>query len=349
MNLFDIDNSNKELSKLEKETLNQDFWNDNNNSSKILSKIKKLKDKVNNFTKIQKQLYDVYEMNLMLLSEFDEGLKTDVLNSTKELIKKIDKLELETFLSDKYDINNAIVTIHPGAGGTESQDWAEMLYRMYTRWAIKNNFDIKEIDYLEGDEAGLKSVTFEIIGEYAYGYLKSEKGVHRLVRISPFDSGGRRHTSFASVEVLPEITDDIEIEINPDDLRIDTYRASGAGGQHVNKTSSAVRITHIPTNIVAASQAERSQLQNKETAMKMLKSKLLDLKEKEQKDKIEDLKGDQKDIAWGSQIRSYVFCPYTLVKDHRTNYETGNVEAVMNGEIDEFIDAYLKLNKNKKS
>ena len=349
MNLFDIDNSNKELSKLEKETLNQDFWNDNNNSSKILSKIKKLKDKVNNFTKIQKQLYDVYEMNLMLLSEFDEGLKTDVLNSTKELIKKIDKLELETFLSDKYDINNAIVTIHPGAGGTESQDWAEMLYRMYTRWAVKNNFDIKEIDYLEGDEAGLKSVTFEIIGEYAYGYLKSEKGVHRLVRISPFDSGGRRHTSFASVEVLPEITDDIEIEINPDDLRIDTYRASGAGGQHVNKTSSAVRITHIPTNIVAASQAERSQLQNKETAMKMLKSKLLDLKEKEQKDKIEDLKGDQKDIAWGSQIRSYVFCPYTLVKDHRTNYETGNVEAVMNGEIDEFIDAYLKLNKNKKS
>lgn len=349
MNLFDIDNSNKELSKLEKETLNQDFWNDNNNSSKILSKIKKLKDKVNNFTKIQKQLYDVYEMNLMLLSEFDEGLKTDVLNSTKELIKKIDKLELETFLSDKYDINNAIVTIHPGAGGTESQDWAEMLYRMYTRWAIKNNFDIKEIDYLEGDEAGLKSVTFEIIGEYAYGYLKSEKGVHRLVRISPFDSGGRRHTSFASVEVLPEITDDIEIEINPDDLRIDTYRASGAGGQHVNKTSSAVRITHIPTNIVAASQAERSQLQNKETAMKMLKSKLLDLKEKEQKDKIEDLKGDQKDIAWGSQIRSYVFCPYTLVKDHRTNYETGNVEAIMNGEIDEFIDAYLKLNKNKKS
>lgn len=349
MNLFDIDNSNKELSKLEKETLNQDFWNDNNNSSKILSKIKKLKDKVNNFTKIQKQLYDVYEMNLMLLSEFDEGLKTDVLNSTKELIKKIDKLELETFLSDKYDINNAIVTIHPGAGGTESQDWAEMLYRMYTRWAIKNNFDIKEIDYLEGDEAGLKSVTFEIIGEYAYGYLKSEKGVHRLVRISPFDAGGRRHTSFASVEVLPEITDDIEIEINPDDLRIDTYRASGAGGQHVNKTSSAVRITHIPTNIVAASQAERSQLQNKETAMKMLKSKLLDLKEKEQKDKIEDLKGDQKDIAWGSQIRSYVFCPYTLVKDHRTNYETGNVEGVMNGEIDEFIDAYLKLNKNKKS
>ena len=219
-----------------------------------------------------------------------------------------------------------------------------MLYRMYIRWATKNNYEVKELDYLEGEEAGLKSVTFEIIGENAYGYMKSEKGVHRLVRISPFDSGGRRHTSFASVEVLPEITDDIEININPDDLRIDTYRASGAGGQHINKTSSAVRITHIPTNIVVACQSERSQIQNRETAMKMLKSKLLDLKEKEQKEKIEDLKGEQMDIAWGSQIRSYVFCPYTMVKDHRTNYEVGNVESVMNGEIDDFMEAYLKAN-----
>ena len=345
MSPFDIEKAKKELKSLESETLKQDFWNDNNNSSKILSRIKKLKDKANNFDSIKKQLYDVFEMNEMVLNEFDEELKKEILNSTKTIENKIDKLELETFLSDKYDTNNAIITIHPGAGGTESQDWAEMLYRMYTRWATKNNFEVKEIDYLEGDEAGLKSVTFEVIGEYAYGYLKSEKGVHRLVRISPFDAGGRRHTSFASVEVLPEISDDIELEINPDDLRIDTYRASGAGGQHVNKTSSAVRITHIPTNIVAASQAERSQLQNKETAMKMLKSKLLSLKEKEQKDKIEDLKGEQKDIAWGSQIRSYVFCPYTLVKDHRTNYETGNVEAVMNGEIDDFINAYLKFNK----
>lgn len=345
MSLFDIENEKEELLKLEKETLDQNFWNDNNVSSKILSKIKKLKDKVNNFDKIKKEVYDAYDLNKLLLDEFDEDLKKDILISTKDLISKVDKLELETFLSNKYDTNNAIITIHPGAGGTESQDWAEMLYRMYSRWATKNNFEVKEVDYLEGDEAGLKSVTFEIIGEYAYGYLKSEKGVHRLVRISPFDAGGRRHTSFASVEVLPEISDDMDIEINPDDLRIDTYRASGAGGQHVNKTSSAVRITHIPTNIVAASQAERSQLQNKETAMKMLKSKLLALKEKEQKDKIEDLKGEQKDIAWGSQIRSYVFCPYTLVKDHRTNYETGNVEAVMNGNIDEFINAYLKFNK----
>ena len=286
MSLFDIENEKEELLKLEKETLNQNFWNDNNVSSKILSKIKKLKDKVNNFDRIKKEVYDAYDLNKLLLDEFDEDLKKDILISTKDLISKVDKLELETFLSNKYDTNNAIITIHPGAGGTESQDWAEMLYRMYSRWATKNNFEVKEVDYLEGDEAGLKSVTFEIIGEYAYGYLKSEKGVHRLVRISPFDAGGRRHTSFASVEVLPEISDDMDIEINPDDLRIDTYRASGAGGQHVNKTSSAVRITHIPTNIVAASQAERSQLQNKETAMKMLKSKLLALKEKEQKDKI---------------------------------------------------------------
>lgn len=231
-------------------------------------------------------------------------------------------------------------------GGTESQDWAEMLYRMYSRWSMKNGYTVKETDLQVGDEAGIKSVTAVIEGEYAYGYLKGEMGVHRLVRISPFDAGGRRHTSFASVEVLPEITDDIELEINPDDLRIDTYRSSGAGGQHINKTSSAVRITHIPTNIVTSCQSERSQLQNKETAMKMLKSRLLDLKEKEQKEKIEDLKGVQREIAWGSQIRSYVFCPYTLVKDHRTGFEVGNVEAVMNGEIDGFMEAYLKSNAN---
>ena len=217
-----------------------------------------------------------------------------------------------------------------------------MLYRMYTRWATKNGFEVQELHYLEGDEAGLKSVTFEIIGENAYGYMKCEKGVHRLVRISPFDAGGRRHTSFASLEVLPEITDDIELDINQEDIKMDVYRASGAGGQHINKTSSAVRLTHIPTGIVVACQTERSQFQNKETAMKMLKSKLLDLKEREQKETIAELKGEQRDIAWGSQIRSYVFCPYTLVKDHRTNYEVGNVDAVMNGEIDGFIEAYLK-------
>lgn len=245
-------------------------------------------------------------------------------------------------------MNNAIVTIHPGAGGTEAQDWAEMLYRMYSRWATDNGYEIKELDYLDGEEAGIKSVTFLVSGSYAYGYLKGEMGVHRLVRISPFDAGGRRHTSFASVEVLPEIAEDIEVYINPDDLRIDTYRASGAGGQHVNKTSSAIRITHIPTNIVVACQSERSQIQNRETAMKMLKSKLINLKEREQKEKIEDLKGIQMDIAWGSQIRSYVFCPYTLVKDHRTNYEVGNVQAVMDGDLNEFMDAYLKHIANNK-
>ena len=283
------------------------------------------------------------EISELLKIELDDEMAKEVTKNTKNLVKEIEKLEIATLFSGKYDNMNAIVTIHPGAGGTESQDWAEMLYRMYNRWAMQNDFSIKELDYLEGEEAGLKSVTFEVLGENAYGYMKCEKGVHRLVRISPFDSGGRRHTSFASVEVLPEITDDIEIEINPDDLRVDTYRASGAGGQHINKTSSAVRITHIPTNTVVACQSERSQIQNRETAMKMLKSKLLDLKEKEQKEKIEDLKGEQKDIAWGSQIRSYVFCPYTMVKDHRTNYEVGNVQSVMDGDLNGFMESFLKL------
>ena len=292
---------------------------------------------------LEKEINNLIELAEMVKLEYDEELAIDVTKNYKKQEKDLEKLELETLFSGKYDSNNAIVTIHPGAGGTESQDWAEMLYRMYTRWATKNEYEVKELDYLEGEEAGLKSVTFEIIGENAYGYMKSEKGVHRLVRISPFDAGGRRHTSFASVEVLPEITDDIEININPDDLRVDTYRASGAGGQHINKTSSAVRITHIPTNTVVACQSERSQIQNRETAMRMLKSKLLDLKEQEQKEKIEDLKGEQKDIAWGSQIRSYVFCPYTMVKDHRTNYEVGNVAGVMDGDLDGFMESYLKM------
>lgn len=315
---------------------------DSSQTSQVLSKIKAIKNKVTKYKELENQIIELEDLTELSIMEEDEELQKEIINSTSKVEKMLEKLELETLLSGKYDKNNAILTIHPGAGGTESQDWAEMLYRMYTRWANKNKYEVKELDYLEGDEAGLKSVTFEIIGENAYGYMKCEKGVHRLVRISPFDAGGRRHTSFASLEVLPEITDDIEININPDDLRIDTYRASGAGGQHVNKTSSAVRITHIPTNTVVSCQSERSQIQNRETAMKMLKSKLLDLKEKEQKEKIEDLKGEHKDIAWGSQIRSYVFCPYTLVKDHRTNFETGNIEAVMNGEIDEFIESYLK-------
>ena len=321
MNLFDIDKIETELKELENQTIQEGFWNDSKTSSKVLTRIKQLKSKCTSFRKIETEIQNMQELTELVELEPDEDVAKDILKNTKKIEKELEKLELETLLSGKYDENNAIVTIHPGAGGTESQDWAEMLYRMYTRWANKNNYEVRELDYLEGEEAGLKSVTFEVIGQNAYGYLKCEKGVHRLVRISPFDAGGRRHTSFASIEVLPEITDDIEIEINPDDLRIDTYRASGAGGQHINKTSSAVRITHIPTNTVVACQSERSQIQNRETAMKMLKSKLLDLKEQEQKEKIEDLKGEQKDIAWGSQIRSYVFCPYTMVKDHRTNYE----------------------------
>ncbi len=342
MSHFDINTLEKELKELENQTANPDFWNGNQNTNSVLAKIKSLKNKCSTYTNFNNEIDNLIELLQLLQLEYDEEMEKELLKDINKLEKELEKFELSTLLSGKYDTNNAIITIHPGAGGTESQDWAEMLYRMYTRWANKNNYEVKELDYLDGEEAGLKSVTFEIIGENAYGYMKCEKGVHRLVRISPFDSGGRRHTSFASVEVLPEITDDIEITINPDDLRVDTYRASGAGGQHINKTSSAVRITHIPTNTVAACQSERSQIQNRETAMRMLKSKLLDMKEKEQKEKIEDLKGEQKDIAWGSQIRSYVFCPYTMVKDHRTNYEVGNVEAVMNGEIDGFMESYLK-------
>ena len=345
---FDVANKEKELAELEKQTTQNEFWSDAENSSKVLKKITSLKNKVNNFKKVKSELDNLVDMNGLLQLEEDEALTKELLHNTFELKKEIDKLEITTLLSGKYDINNAIITIHPGAGGTEAQDWAEMLYRMYTRWANANGYEVKELDYLDGEEAGLKSVTFLVSGDYSYGYLKGEMGVHRLVRISPFDAGGRRHTSFASVEVLPEIAEDIEVEINPDDLRIDTYRASGAGGQHVNKTSSAIRITHIPTNIVVACQSERSQIQNRETAMKMLKSKLINLKEKEQKEKIEDLKGVQMDIAWGSQIRSYVFCPYTLVKDHRTNYEVGNVQAVMDGDLNGFMDAYLKYITNNK-
>ena len=344
---FDVENKEKELKELESKTTENDFWNDTDNSSKVLKQINSLKSKVEGFKKLNNELNNLLEMSELLQVEEDEELAKELLKSTYTLEKDIEKLEITTLLSGKYDNNNAILTIHPGAGGTEAQDWAEMLYRMYTRWANANGYEVKELDYLEGDEAGLKSVTFSVNGDYAYGYLKGEMGVHRLVRISPFDAGGRRHTSFASVEVLPEITDDIELDINPDDIKMDVYRASGAGGQHINKTSSAVRLTHIPTGIIVACQTERSQFQNRDTAMKMLKSKLLNLKEKEQKDTIDELKGIQMDIAWESQIRSYVFCPYTLVKDHRTNYEVGNVQAVMDGDLNGFIDSYLKFNLEK--
>ena len=344
---FDVENKEKELKELESKTTENNFWNDTENSSKVLKQINNLKSKVERFKKINNELNNLLEMSELLQAEEDEELAKELLKSSYTLEKDIEKLEITTLLSGKYDNNNAILTIHPGAGGTEAQDWAEMLYRMYTRWANDNGYEVKELDYLEGDEAGIKSVTFSINGNYAYGYLKGEMGVHRLVRISPFDAGGRRHTSFASVEVLPEITDDIELDINPDDIKMDVYRASGAGGQHINKTSSAVRLTHIPTGIIVACQTERSQFQNRDTAMKMLKSKLLNLKEKEQKNTIDELKGIQMDIAWGSQIRSYVFCPYTLVKDHRTNYEVGNVQSVMNGDLNGFIDSYLKFNLEK--
>ncbi len=332
-----------ELKNLEKESLQDNLWEDQKKSNMIFSKIKVLNQKINLFENIRSELNNLYEMNELLQLEPDETLVQDLLQATNNVKVKVDQLEINTLFSGKYDFNNAIITLHPGAGGTESQDWVQMLYRMYGKWASANGFTLKELDYLEGEEAGIKSVTALIAGENAYGYLKGEMGVHRLVRISPFDSGGRRHTSFASVEVLPEITDDVDIEINTDDLRIDTYRASGAGGQHINKTDSAVRITHIPTNIVVSCQSERSQTLNKENAMKMLKSKLLDLKEKQNKETISELKGEQKDIAWGSQIRSYVFCPYTMVKDHRTNYEVGNIESVMNGDLNNFMREYLKM------
>ena len=340
---FDIASLKNKQQELQEQTNVPGFWDNIKDSTKVLTELKVVQNKINKYTVIQDTLKNLLDLNELLTLEEDLELIKELLRDTSKLEKQLEELELETLLSGKYDKNNAILTLHPGAGGTESQDWVQMLYRMYSKWAANNGFTLKELDYLEGDEAGIKSVTFLISGLNAYGYLKSEMGVHRLVRISPFDAGGRRHTSFASLEVLPEITEDIEIEINPDDLRVDTYRASGAGGQHINKTSSAVRITHIPTNIVVACQSERSQIQNRETAMKMLKSKLLELKEKENKEKIEDLKGTQMDIAWGSQIRSYVFCPYTLVKDHRTNYETGNIQAVMDGDLNNFIFEYLKM------
>lgn len=337
-----IDKLKEELKVLEDKTLEDNFWN-NPESNTIYSKIKKIKEKISSYEKNYNEAINLKELNELLLIEFDESLKKELLNNTKKLEKNIEELKISTLLSDKYDQNNAILTLHPGAGGTESQDWVQMLYRMYLKWASSNGYTVKELEYLDGDEAGIKSVTFLVSGENAYGYLKGEMGVHRLIRISPFDSGGRRHTSFASVEVLPEINDDIEVNINMEDLRIDTFRASGAGGQHINKTDSAIRITHIPTNIVVSCQSERSQTMNKETAMRMLKSKLITLKEKENKETIDELKGIQMDIAWGSQIRSYVFCPYTLVKDHRTNYEVGNIDAVMNGEINDFMQEYLKM------
>ena len=319
-----------------------DFWDDPVKSQEKMKELKSMKDYVSTYASLSGQFDDIETMIEMGYEENDESLIPEIQQMLDEFESTYDSIRMKTLLSGEYDKCNAILRLNAGAGGTESCDWAAMLFRMYSRWSDKKGFSLEVLDSLDGDEAGIKSITFQINGENAYGYLKSEKGVHRLVRISPFNAAGKRQTSFVSCDVMPDIDEDVDVEIKDEDIRIDTYRSSGAGGQHINKTSSAVRITHIPTNTVVACQSERSQIQNRETAMRMLKSKLLNLKEKEQKETIEELKGIQKDIAWGSQIRSYVFCPYTLVKDHRTNYEVGNVESVMDGDLDGFIEAFLK-------
>ena len=331
-----------EIEQLENRAAEPGFWDDMENSQKILQRTANLKAKVEKFEKLEARYEDAMALIELGDEAEDESLIEEAQQELDGIRADIDRQRLETLLTGEYDKNNAILTFHAGSGGTEAQDWAEMLYRMYSRWAVAHGFNVKEIDYLDGDEAGLKSAVLLIEGENAYGYLKGEAGVHRLVRVSPFDSAGRRHTSFSSLEVMPEINDDIKVEIPPEEIKMDVYRASGAGGQKVNKTSSAVRLTHIPTGIVVASQVERSQYQNRDVAMKMLVSKLMEIKEREHLEKIEDIKGVQKEITWGSQIRSYVFMPYTLVKDHRTSFETGNVNAVMDGDLDGFINAYLK-------
>lgn len=317
------------------------FWNDTERAQKVLQELKGYKDTVEQYEKLCGLLEDITVLMEMANESEDQELAEEAQSETKQFIERYDKMLVSTLLDGEYDRNNAILELHPGAGGTESCDWAEMLLRMYTRWADKRGYKVQILDYLEGDEAGVKSVTLSIVGENAYGYLKSEKGIHRLVRISPFDSSGRRHTSFASCDVMPELTDDVKIEIRSEDLKIDTYRATGAGGQHVNTTDSAVRMTHLPTGIVVQCQNERSQIQNREKAMLMLKAKLYEKQRQDQLEKIDGIRGEKKEIAWGSQIRSYVFHPYNLVKDHRTGEETGNTSAVMDGDIDRFINAYL--------
>ncbi|MEG2081869.1 MAG: peptide chain release factor 2 [Oscillospiraceae bacterium] len=337
-----------EIEKLEVQTHDPAFWENPEKQAEVFTQVKVLKDKKQVIDDIVMAFSDTQTMIEMYEEQEDEELEQEIVQTCEKLQGKMEQFKLTTLLTGEYDSKNAIITLHAGAGGTESQDWAEMLYRMYSKYCLKQGYKTTTIDYLAGDEAGIKSISFSVEGANAYGFLKGENGVHRLVRISPFDSSGRRHTSFASCEVMPEISDDTEVEIKDDDLRIDVYRSSGAGGQHINKTSSAVRITHIPTGLVTACQNERSQFQNKDMAMKMLRSKLAQIKEQEHFEKIEDIKGVQKEIGWGSQIRSYVFMPYTLVKDHRTGYEDGRVDAVMDGEIQGFLNAYLKaLSKNE--
>lgn len=337
-----IDRLRDEAEELEQKTLMPNFWDDTENSGKILRELKRIKSTLEEYTALKRSLDDAIALADMGIEENDESVTDEVTAGVEKIRTCVERMRLETLLSGEYDACNAILSLHPGAGGTEAQDWASMLYRMYTRWAEKHGFGVKLLDWLDGDEAGLKSATILVEGTNAYGYLKSEHGVHRLVRISPFDASGRRHTSFASVEVTPELDDDTDIELRDEDLEITAHRSSGAGGQHINKTDSAIRIVHKPTGIVVGCQTERSQLQNKETALRMLKSKLAEIKARENLDRIEDIRGEKANIEWGSQIRSYVFMPYTLAKDSRTGYEDGNISAVMDGEIDGFINAFLK-------
>lgn len=340
--LFDLDLKQEIIANFEEKMTFPDFWDDNEKAQSVISELNAVKSVVEQYERLNSEQEELQMLLELAEEESDESLQADVVSGVQELLRKVSEFELQLLLNQPYDKLNAILELHPGAGGTESQDWGLMLYRMYTRWAEKRGFKVELLDYLPGDEAGIKSVTILVKGYNAYGYLKAEKGVHRLVRISPFDSAGRRHTSFASCDVMPEIDDDIEIEIRTEDLKVDTYRASGAGGQHVNKTESAIRITHIPSGIVVACQQERSQIQNRERAMKMLRSKLYERKIEEQMKALAEIRGEQSDIAWGSQIRSYVFHPYSMVKDHRTSVETGNVGAVMDGDLDAFIDGYLR-------
>ena len=339
---FDLAGLKEKQKKLTAESENENFWSNQENAKKILREKKSVENKIEEYESMASIVDDIETLIELAEEEGDVSLVDEIKTTYEDATNKVEELRIKVLLDGPYDANNAIISIHAGSGGTDAQDWASMLLRMYTRWCESKNYKVQLIDLQDDVEAGIKSATLRVEGENAYGYLKNEKGVHRIVRISPFDSGARRHTAFASLDVMPEIEDDAAIEINPEDLRIDTYRASGAGGQHVNTTDSAIRITHIPTNIVATCQNERSQHQNRETAMKVLMSKLVELKEKEQKATLEELQGDYSQITWGSQIRSYVFHPYSLVKDHRTEAETGNVQAVMDGKLDYFINEKLK-------